>query len=57
MIGLDTSVLIRYLTQDDPVQSAKATEILERRLTPKKPGFVSVVANGRNRMLLDRAFV
>jgi predicted nucleic-acid-binding protein len=44
MIGLDTNVLIRYLTQDDPVQSAKATEILERRLTPKTPGFISVVA-------------
>jgi len=26
MIGLDTNILIRYLTQDDPVQSAKATE-------------------------------
>jgi predicted nucleic-acid-binding protein len=41
MIGLDTNVLRRYLTQDDPVQSAKATEILERRLTPKIPGFVA----------------
>jgi predicted nucleic-acid-binding protein len=38
MIGLDTSVLIRYFTQDDPAQAAKATEILERRLTPKNPG-------------------
>jgi len=23
MIGLDTNVLVRYVTQDDPVQSAK----------------------------------
>ena len=29
MIGLDTNILIRFLTQDDPVQAAKATEILE----------------------------
>jgi predicted nucleic-acid-binding protein len=43
MIGLDLNILIRYLTQDDPAQSAKGTEILERRLTAKNPGFVSVV--------------
>ncbi len=44
MIGLDTNVLVRYLTQDDPIQSLKATEILERRLTEENPGFVSIVA-------------
>jgi len=49
-------VRIRYLTQDDPVQSAKATEILERRLTPKNPGFVSVVAMVETVWLLDRAY-
>lgn len=43
MIGLDTNVLLRYLTQDDPEQSAKATEIIERRLTKGTPGFVSLV--------------
>jgi predicted nucleic-acid-binding protein len=56
MIGLDTNVLIRYLTQDDPVQSAKAREILERRLTPKNPGFVSVVAMVETVWVLDRAY-
>jgi predicted nucleic-acid-binding protein len=38
MIGLDTNILVRYLAQDDPVQSAKATEIIERRLTEENPG-------------------
>ena len=56
MIGLDTNVLMRYLTQDDPVQSAKATEILERRLTAKNPGFVSVVAMVETVWALDRAY-
>ena len=56
MIGLDTNVLIRYLTQDDPVQSAKASEILERRLTPTNPGFVSVVAMVKTVWVLDRAY-
>jgi predicted nucleic-acid-binding protein len=56
MIGLDTNILIRYLTQDDPVQSAKATQILERRLTPKNPGFVSVVAMVEVVWVLARAY-
>ncbi len=56
MIGLDTNVLIRYLTQDDPAQSARATEILERRLTLKNPGFVSIVAMVETVWVLDRAY-
>jgi predicted nucleic-acid-binding protein len=56
MIGLDTNVLIRYLTQDDPVQSAKASEIFERRLTLKNPGFVSVVTMVETAWVLDRAY-
>jgi predicted nucleic-acid-binding protein len=56
MIGLDTNILIRYLTQDDRAQSAKATEILERRLTPNNPGFVSVVAIFEIVWVLDRAY-
>lgn len=43
MIGLDTNVLLRYLTQDDPAQSRRATEIVEHRLTKQNPGFVSLV--------------
>jgi predicted nucleic-acid-binding protein len=44
MIGLGTNVLLRYLVQDDPAQSARATEIIERRLTKQNPGFVSIVS-------------
>ena len=56
MIGLDTNILIRYLTQDDPVQAAKATEILESPLTPRNPGFVSIVAMVETVWVLDRAY-
>lgn len=42
-IGLDTNVLLRYLAQDDPAQSPRATEIVEHRLTKETPGFVSLV--------------
>ena len=44
MVGLDTNVLLRYLVQDEPAQSRRATEIIERRLTRRDPGFVSLVA-------------
>ncbi|WP_455824397.1 PIN domain-containing protein [Pseudomonas graminis] len=43
MIGLDTNVLVRYVTQDDPVQSPKANELIES-LTAFAPGFVSLVS-------------
>jgi predicted nucleic-acid-binding protein len=43
MIGLDTNVLVRYVTQDDPVQSRKASELIES-LTTLSPGFVSLVS-------------
>ncbi|WP_411389615.1 PIN domain-containing protein [Pseudomonas sp. MPB23] len=43
MIGLDTNVLVRYVTQDDPVQPPKANELIES-LTTFSPGFVSLVS-------------
>ena len=43
MIGLDTNVLVRYLAQDDPDQSPKATRLMES-LTVDAPGYVSVVS-------------
>lgn len=56
MIGLDTNILVRYLAQDDPSQSAKATEIIERRLTEENPGFLSAVAMVETVWVLDRAY-
>jgi len=56
MIGLDTNILVRYLTQDDPVQSRKATEILERRLTHDNPGFISIVAMVETVWVLGSAY-
>jgi predicted nucleic-acid-binding protein len=42
MIGVDTNVLVRYLTQDDPAQSAKAVGILDA-LSSANPGYLSLV--------------
>lgn len=43
MIGLDTNVIIRYLTQDDARQSAAASKLFERILTIDRPGFVGLI--------------
>jgi len=56
MIGLDTNILVRYLAQDDPEQSRKATEIIERRLIEAGPGFASVVAIAETAWVLDRVY-
>jgi predicted nucleic-acid-binding protein len=56
MIGLDANVLVRYLAQDDPAQSQKATELIERRLTEDEPGFISVVAMAEMAWVLERAY-
>jgi predicted nucleic-acid-binding protein len=56
MIGLDTNIIVRYLAQDDPIQSKKATAIIERRLTEENPGFVSIVAMVETVWVLDRAY-
>jgi predicted nucleic-acid-binding protein len=56
MIGLDTNVLVRYVAQDDAVQSAKATEWIERRLTAENPGFISVVAIAETAWVLERTY-
>jgi len=44
VIGLDTNVLVRYLAQDDKSQSASASRLIEKELTPENPGFVSLIA-------------
>jgi predicted nucleic-acid-binding protein len=42
MIGLDTNILVRFLMEDDPIQSAQARRLIERRLTEHNQGFVSL---------------
>jgi predicted nucleic-acid-binding protein len=56
MIGLDANILVRHLAQDDPVQSPKATQLIERQLTEADPGFISVVAMVETVWVLDRAY-
>ncbi len=43
MIGLDTNVLVRYIMQDDPKQSPKASALIES-LNADSPGFITLVS-------------
>ena len=55
MIGIDSNVLVRYLTQDDPSQAPKATRFIST-LSVREPGFVSVVTLAELAWVLERSF-
>ncbi len=55
MIGLDTNVVVRYLVQDEPDQSATASTVIDA-LTEKGPGFLSLVTVVELHWVLRRAY-
>ena len=42
MIGLDTNVVVRYLTHDDPAQTTAAVRVMDA-LSSDSPGFLSLI--------------
>jgi len=55
VIGLDTNVVVRYLVQDEPDQSATASTLIEA-LTEQDPGFLSLVTVVELYWVLRRAY-
>ncbi|HRE42796.1 MAG TPA: type II toxin-antitoxin system VapC family toxin [Terricaulis sp.] len=55
MIGLDTNVIVRYLAQDDPVQSPIATRLIER-LRPDAPGYVAAIVLAEVTWVMARSY-
>ena len=43
MTGLDTNVLVRYLTEDDPVQSKRAADLSSSATTRGERCFISAI--------------
>lgn len=43
MIGIDTNVLVRYIAQDDPIQSKRASRLIEHECSAASPGFISLI--------------
>lgn len=56
MIGLDTNVLVRYLTQDEPRQSAAASQLIENHCSPSTPGHISQIVLCELIWVLGRAY-
>jgi predicted nucleic-acid-binding protein len=56
MIGLDTNVLVRYLTQDDPVQSAQANTFIAQHLSATEPGIIGHIVLCEVGWVLSRAY-
>src|SRR5579863_2702330 len=55
MIGLDTNVLVRYLTHDDPAQAAVATRVMNS-LSFDSPGFLSLIVMAELVWVLDISY-
>jgi predicted nucleic-acid-binding protein len=56
VIGVDTNILIRYLTQDDPISSPRANGLIEETLTAANPGFVNLIVLVETAWVLRRAY-
>jgi len=55
MIGLDTNIVVRYLTHDDAVQAAAAVRLVES-LTEDSPGFLSLIVVAELVWVLESAY-
>lgn len=55
MIGVDTNVLARYILDDDPVWSARATHFIDNECTPERPGYINLVVLAELVWLLHQA--
>ena len=56
MKALDTNVLIRYLVQDDPNQSPKATQYIEQHCTTDTPCFIGHITLCELAWVLERLY-
>ena len=56
MKGLDTNVLVRYLTQDDATQYEKAKPYLETNCTTQDPCFINTVVLCELAWVLEAAY-
>lgn len=56
MIGLDTNILVRYLTQDDPEQSKLVNSLIENQLNNDNLGVISHIVLCEVVWVLSRAY-
>jgi predicted nucleic-acid-binding protein len=56
MIGLDTNILVRYVTQDDPDQSKKAVKEIEKGLKAGEHFFIADIVMCELVWVLESAY-
>jgi predicted nucleic-acid-binding protein len=56
LIALDTNLLVRLLTNDDPRQSAKVEAWLQGNATPKSPAYVDHIVLCELAWVLERSY-
>jgi predicted nucleic-acid-binding protein len=56
VIGLDSNVLVRYLTQDDAAQSRKANQVVEAALQSREALYLNHVVVCETYWVLARAY-
>ncbi len=55
MVGLDTNILLRAITKDDPAQSTIAARLLET-LNKEAPGYINIVVLSEFAWSLNRRY-
>lgn len=55
MTGLDTNVVVRYVVQDDAIQTASAIRVIDS-LSAEDPGFLSLVVVAELAWVLDVSY-
>lgn len=56
MIGLDSNLIIRFLTQDDSGQTERTAEFLANHCSPTRPGYINVVVLAEVVWTLEKAY-
>ena len=56
MIGIDTNLLIRHLTQDDPDQAERASAVIEQVCSVEEPGYINRIVICEIVWVLERAY-
>lgn len=56
MIGLDTNVLVRHLTQDEPRQARLASTLIAEACSLDEPGYINRVVMCEVAWVLERAY-
>lgn len=56
MIGLDTNILVRFITGDDPELAVAATRLIKSRCSAESPGYVAVLVLAELVWVLRRGY-